>query len=275
MRRSFEIVVAQSAQHEDLRPRQQRPVDLEGRILGGGADEDHGTVLDIGQERVLLRPVEAVDLIHEEDGPASTRPPRHLGGAQHVFDLLDSREDRAVGDELGARQARDQPGERGLAGARWTPEDHRGDAVRFDRPAQRTAPPDQIVLAEHLLEPFGAEAVGQRNFLARRGGAGIRSPAIRGVGVAVRTGRIGGRTEEIHASRLARRSETCQRLAPREGAGVFRRNPPSRRSSAGRGCRRPDRSRSRPNRSGRSDADRAPCRLREWSPPRHRRRARP
>ena len=66
---------AERLEHVDLRPRQQRRVDLERRVLGGRADEDDVAGLDARQERVLLRLVEAVDLVDEED-----RAPADAGG---------------------------------------------------------------------------------------------------------------------------------------------------------------------------------------------------
>ena len=66
-------------QDEHLRAREQRRVDLERRVLGGGADEDEVAGLDAGQEGVLLRLVEAVDLVDEEDraaARAAAAPPR-------------------------------------------------------------------------------------------------------------------------------------------------------------------------------------------------------
>ena len=62
----------------DAQPRQQSAVQLERRVLGRGADEDDVAGLDERQERVLLRPVEAVDLVHEEEraaAPALRREP--------------------------------------------------------------------------------------------------------------------------------------------------------------------------------------------------------
>ena len=58
-------------QHEDLRARQQRRVDLERRVLGGRADQHDVAGLDARQEGVLLRLVEAVDLVDEDDGAAA------------------------------------------------------------------------------------------------------------------------------------------------------------------------------------------------------------
>ena len=47
--------------------RQQRRVDLEVRVLGGRADQRDHALLDRRQQRVLLRLVEAVDLVEEQD----------------------------------------------------------------------------------------------------------------------------------------------------------------------------------------------------------------
>jgi hypothetical protein len=45
-------------------------VELEGRVLGRRADQRDGAVLDVGEEAVLLRAVEAVDLVHEQQRAA-------------------------------------------------------------------------------------------------------------------------------------------------------------------------------------------------------------
>jgi len=60
---------------EDLAAREQGAVKLEGRVLGGGADQHDGAVLDIGQEGVLLGAVEAVDLVDEEQGALAADAP--------------------------------------------------------------------------------------------------------------------------------------------------------------------------------------------------------
>ncbi len=89
----------QAAQHEHLRSRQQRRVDLERRVLGRRADEHDVAGLDARQERVLLRLVEAVNLVDEDDRPAAGRPPEPLGLAHHLADFLDAGEHGAERDE--------------------------------------------------------------------------------------------------------------------------------------------------------------------------------
>ena len=69
----------QRVQLVHLGPREQRRVDLEVRVLGRGPDERDEPLLDRRQQRVLLRLVEPVDLVEEEDrrrGPrAAARAP--------------------------------------------------------------------------------------------------------------------------------------------------------------------------------------------------------
>ena len=65
-----------AAQHEHLRAREERRVHLERRVLGRRADQDDVARLDVRQERVLLRLVEAVDLVDEEDRAAARRRAR-------------------------------------------------------------------------------------------------------------------------------------------------------------------------------------------------------
>ena len=75
-------------EHEHPGARQERTVDLEARILGRGADQRDRAVLGGRQEAVLLRLVEPVDLVHEEDG---LRPARVEPGPRLAHDLPDAR----------------------------------------------------------------------------------------------------------------------------------------------------------------------------------------
>ena len=71
----LEILRLERLQLVDLRPRQQRGVDLEVGVLRRRPDQRQEPVLDRGQQRVLLRLVEAVDLVEEEDRRAAAAPP--------------------------------------------------------------------------------------------------------------------------------------------------------------------------------------------------------
>src|SRR6059036_2956366 len=62
-----DVVIIQWFEYEHATSRQQCPRQLEARVLGRRADERHDAVLDPRQERVLLRLVEAMDLVAEQD----------------------------------------------------------------------------------------------------------------------------------------------------------------------------------------------------------------
>jgi hypothetical protein len=66
-------------QDQHLRPAEQRGVEREAGVFGGGADQRDRAVFHHGQEAILLRAVEAVDLVHEQQGA----PP----GQRHGFGL--------------------------------------------------------------------------------------------------------------------------------------------------------------------------------------------
>src|SRR4030065_719522 len=71
----LDLLRREGVQAVDAAAREQGRDDLEGRVLGGGADESDHAVLDVGQDHVLLRLVEAMDLVDEEDGARAVNPP--------------------------------------------------------------------------------------------------------------------------------------------------------------------------------------------------------
>ena len=129
----------QPAKHEHLRAREQRGVDLERRILGRGADQHDVAGLDARQKRVLLRLVEAVDLVDEDDRAASGRAADALGLAHHVADFLDAGHHGAEGHEARLGRVGDDARQRRLAGAGRAPEDDRLQQVALDGLAERFA----------------------------------------------------------------------------------------------------------------------------------------
>src|SRR4029077_15494621 len=62
----LERIVVETAKDEHLAARQEGSVDLETGVLGGRSDERHRSVFDIGKKTILLRAVEAMDLVHEQ-----------------------------------------------------------------------------------------------------------------------------------------------------------------------------------------------------------------
>jgi hypothetical protein len=85
----------------DLGAGKKRRDDFERRILGGRADEDDVAGFDVGEESVLLRFVEAVNLVDEDDG-AMAGAGFLFGDGHHFLDFFDAGEHGAEGNELGA-----------------------------------------------------------------------------------------------------------------------------------------------------------------------------
>ena len=174
-------LLGQPVQHEHLGARQQRRVHLERGVFGGRADEDDVAGFDPRQERVLLRLVEAVDLVHEDDGaPAGALPPV-LRRGHHLLDLLDAGEHRAEGHEARLRQLRDHARQGGLARPRRPPQDDRLEHVPFDRETQRRARREDVLLADDVVERARAHPLGQRRSARGRARFGRREALVLGI----------------------------------------------------------------------------------------------
>ena len=102
-----------------------------------------------------------MNLVDEEDGAAPPTAPVILGFGHHRADFLDPRQDRAEGDEPRAGHARDDAGQRGLAGAGGPPEDDRLQPIALDRPPQRPAGAEEILLPDELVERLRAHPFGK------------------------------------------------------------------------------------------------------------------
>ena len=121
--------------------------DLEGGVLGGGADEGDGAAFDGAEERVLLGFVEAVDFVDEEDGALFL-----LRLVDDVAHLLHPTADGAQGVERSLQGVRDDGGEGGLADAGRPPENHGGYVAALDEGAQRRIGPNEVLLPDVLVE---------------------------------------------------------------------------------------------------------------------------
>ncbi len=117
-----DLIFGERLQYVDAGAGEQRPIDFERGILGGGANEANVTFFHVRQEGVLLGFVEAVNLVDEDDGARAV-----LAGAfgigHHLLDFFDSGEDRGELDELRLGHARDNFCERRFPRAGRTPKD--------------------------------------------------------------------------------------------------------------------------------------------------------
>ncbi len=113
------------------------------------------------QKGILLRPVEAVNLVDEHDGPRAVLP-RALRVSHHLLDFFNSRQHGGKFDKLRLGQVRDNLCQGGFARARRSPENQRSRVVAVHLRAQRLARTDQMLLPDILVERSRAHAVRQR-----------------------------------------------------------------------------------------------------------------
>jgi len=168
---------AQRTQFEDQRPRRQRAVHEHIRIVGGGADQCDGAVLHIGQQHILLRLVETMDLIHEQHRAGSVL--EKFGGLAHRTQPCDIGEHAGGAFKTAEGDPCDHFGERGLAAARRPVKDQVGEPVGLDDAAQQFAGAEDMVLSEHVLQRGGAHAGCQG--LPELCGRAVCRAALRGI----------------------------------------------------------------------------------------------
>ena len=155
-----------------MRARQQRRVDFEVRVLGGGADQDDQPVLDGGEQRVLLRLVEAMDLVEEENGPAFARARQALPCAlDHRSHLGPARLDRALLLKRRIGCFGHQARQRRLAAARRPVQDHRVGMALLECTTERRSRGQEALLAYELIERVRPQPRGERSVRDGRGAA--------------------------------------------------------------------------------------------------------
>jgi len=148
---------------------EQGGVDFERRVLGSGTDQANAAFLDVRQEGILLRFVEAMNFVDKNDGARAVLAGA-VGIAHDLLDFLDAGEHGGKLDEVSLGDTGDDLGKGSLTGARRAPEDHRGGIVPLDLYAQRLAGSDQMLLPDEFIERSWAHAVGER---ARASSGGI------------------------------------------------------------------------------------------------------
>ena len=142
---------------QDIHPRtrEQGIVKFERGVFRGGADKDQRAVFHVRQEGILLRLVETVYFIDKQNGPPAILRRLLLGNFHRLTDLLDPREHRRKGFEVGLGDFRQQPCQGGFAHPRRAPEDHRMQRALLQRLTQWLARRQQVLLTDILLQVGG------------------------------------------------------------------------------------------------------------------------
>src|SRR5918994_2715344 len=157
-----EIIVRQRFELVDLAAREQRGVDLKVRVLGRGPDESDQAALDRGQQRILLRLVEAVDLVEEEDRAPSLASEPVPGRGNDCADVGYRGGDGRLLLESRTCNRSDDARERRLPAPGRPVKDRGGNPVLLDRAGESRALPDHVPLTDEIVEAGGAEKKGAR-----------------------------------------------------------------------------------------------------------------
>jgi len=140
-------------------------------ILRGRADERDHAVLDVGQENILLRLVEAVDLVDEQARPLAVVFEPAAGRLEHVADVLHAGGRCGQFHEPPPRLGGDDLRERRLANAGRPVEDHRREPVGLDEPAEQPPRADDLFLPHIVGQPPRPHPGGERRGPGDIGGA--------------------------------------------------------------------------------------------------------
>ena len=99
-----------------------------------------------------------MNLVDEQQRLATARGQAVAGRAEYFAQFLDPFSHRTDLPELAAARPRQQTGQSRLARAGWTEQDHRSQPVGFEQAPQQFPLPQEMLLADELLERLGAHA---------------------------------------------------------------------------------------------------------------------
>ena len=162
LQQRFDLLGPEGLEHEDLGAGEQRADDLERRVLRRGPDEDHGALLDVGQEHGLLGLVEAVELVDEDEVAPLVRFELRPRALHRPLDLLDGGAHGAEVQEPRVVGAGDEPPEGRLARAGRPPQDQGAHPTRLDHAPQGLPGAQEVGLPHELVQGAGAHPLGQR-----------------------------------------------------------------------------------------------------------------
>ena len=145
-----------------LRPRQQCRVHFERGVFGGGAHEHQRAVFHIRQESILLRFVEAMHLVEEQQRSLAGGTTTHLCRLHHFAHIFNARLHRRQLSKFGIGGLGYQARECGLARTRRAPEQGAVQSRAFGQAPQGLAGAQQVGLANHFREHARPHAVRQR-----------------------------------------------------------------------------------------------------------------
>jgi hypothetical protein len=161
------LLNAERFKSKDLRARDERAVHIEERIVSSRANQAEASSFDIGQKNVLLGFVEMMDLIDEQDRLLSGRAEairRRSDDAAHLGNVAFHATDS---NEFSVGHLGNDPCQCGLSASGRAGEDHRRQAIGFNRAPQQFTGAKNVFLADKLLQRAGSHARGERRCAVR------------------------------------------------------------------------------------------------------------
>ena len=108
----------------------------------------------------MLRAVETMDFIHEQQRALAAKPPL-AGGGKGLAQIRHAGENRRQLFKMQPHMSCQQPRDGGLAATRRSPQDERGQTSAFQHAADGTILGQQMILAYDLVKPVRPQAFGQ------------------------------------------------------------------------------------------------------------------
>ena len=148
-----EILHLQTLEDVYLASREKGSDDFERRVFRSGAYQYHGAGFDRPEKGILLRLVEAVNLVDEKYGRSILgENPAGPGGVDNFPDFLHSRADGAEGEKLPLAGIGYDSRKRGLAYARRAPQNEGTQVAALYHVAENATLADQMPLAYIIIE---------------------------------------------------------------------------------------------------------------------------
>src|SRR5262245_60833370 len=144
------------------------------------AHQHDGAVLHHRQEGILLRAVEAMDLVDEEQRPLPGFAPR-ARRVEYLLEIGDTGKNRRNLLEMQVGGLRQQPRHGSLAGAGRPPEHQRAQRAGVEQARERAVGTEEMILAHDLAQAGRPQLVGERTrcvALEPRRREQARSPAL-------------------------------------------------------------------------------------------------
>ena len=155
-------VFGERGQFKDLRARVKRAVNEEQRVMGGCADKRDGAFLDMGQEHILLRLRETMNLIDEQNSLGAFVLSAMGCGPDKGAQCFNVRHDAACSFEPAAGGCGYDFGQGRFSATGRTVEDNAAEKIGFNCASEESAGAENMVLSDDAVDSPRTHARGQR-----------------------------------------------------------------------------------------------------------------